>query len=209
MPTAPSKKTPCALEGCSRAELWSAKCRDCHRTFCLGHRHPPDHECPALAEFRHLQREKEQAVQNLRAQFKPPATAVFKAKKSSPMVELMKLKGTATGDKAVPLESRVFFRVLFPRESNQASQPLFFHKDWTVGRAIDAIANHGKIINRNNEASPETRLSLYHGESGTIISTTARFIDLMAAPEKTVANGQKLILERGGMEFVDPASYAA
>ncbi|KAJ3182435.1 AN1-type zinc finger protein 1 [Geranomyces variabilis] len=209
MPSAPSKKTPCALEGCTRAELWSAKCRNCHLTFCLGHRHPPDHECSALAESRRLQREKEQAVKDLRAQFKAPAAAVSKTKKSSPVVELMKLKGTATGDKAVPLESRVYFRVHFPRESNLGSQPMYFHKDWTIGRAIDAIANYGKIINRNNEASPETRLSLHHGESGTVILTTARFVTLMAAPDKSLSNGCHLILERGGMESVDPASYSS
>ncbi|TPX60092.1 hypothetical protein PhCBS80983_g01987 [Powellomyces hirtus] len=165
-----------------------------------------DHECEATAEQRRQLREKEEAVKNLKRESRargsgPPR----KLKKLNPAIELMKMKMHAKGDKAVPLESRLFYRVYFPTANKVENQPMFFHKDWTVGRAIDAVATFGKIVNDNNMGDASKMLNFYHGDTGELLPTTASFSELTA--DKRLVSGQSVLLERGGIQTVDPALF--
>ncbi|KAF9542972.1 hypothetical protein EC957_001408 [Mortierella hygrophila] len=40
----------CALSKCNRRDRVVQTCPDCSQTFCLPHRHPPDHNCPKIEE---------------------------------------------------------------------------------------------------------------------------------------------------------------
>lgn len=65
---------------------------------------------------------------------------------------LMKLKGRAKGDNAVPQSERIFFSVDCPnKQQNPKPLDLWMSKVWTLGKAIDFVARqvkyekHGEI----------------------------------------------------------------
>jgi hypothetical protein len=62
----------------------------------------------------------------------------------------MKLKSRATGDKRVPQEERVCFEVIRLDDGQIKSHPLFFSKEWSVGKAVDYCAVVLGLENRNN-----------------------------------------------------------
>ncbi|TPX68379.1 hypothetical protein SpCBS45565_g03186 [Spizellomyces sp. 'palustris'] len=117
-----------------------------------------------------------------------------KGKKLNPTIELMKMKMHAKGEKSVPLESRVYFRIYFPLASKIENQAMFFHKDWTIGRLIDNIAAAVKIQNRNNTGHEDKNLNLFHGDTGGYLATDATLPSLIST--KHLQSGQTLILER-------------
>ena len=45
--------------GCKQRELTAVVCPKCGLTFCLSHRHPPDHDCVVYQEEERLKREKQ------------------------------------------------------------------------------------------------------------------------------------------------------
>ncbi|CAJ0650449.1 12024_t:CDS:2 [Entrophospora sp. SA101] len=55
--------------------------------------------------------------------------------------------------KYIKTPDRLYLLVNFPSDSNLASKPLFFNKDWSVGKVLDQIAIIGKINNNNNHIS--------------------------------------------------------
>ncbi|CAJ0837223.1 1931_t:CDS:2 [Entrophospora sp. SA101] len=74
-------------------------------------------------------------------------------KKGNKKVELMLMKSKAQGNSSIPMTDRLYLLVNFPSDSNLASKPLFFNKDWSVGKVLDQIAIIGKINNNNNHIS--------------------------------------------------------
>ncbi|KND00068.1 uncharacterized protein SPPG_04409 [Spizellomyces punctatus DAOM BR117] len=204
---ASSQKIPCSFSSCTTAELWSATCPKCAKQFCLRHRHPPDHSCTAPTQKDVKREEKEQAYKELiatlatsseNARQKALATENLapkkKSKKLNPTIELMKMKMHAKGEKPVPLESRVYFRIYFPLESKIENQAMFFHKDWTIGRLIDNIAAAVKIQNMNNTGPEDKKLNLFHGDTGGHLATDATLSSLIST--RRLQSGQALILER-------------
>jgi hypothetical protein len=83
------------------------------------------------------------------------------AKKSSKLVEMMRMKNKAQGDSGVPMQSRLYLQVSFPKGSGREPLPLFFDKTWTVGRALDKIAMVGKVANINNEVTQDDKRRLF------------------------------------------------
>jgi hypothetical protein len=80
-------------------------------------------------------------------------------------LNLMKLKMKASGDKGIPETERVYLFVLLPKRSgNTEPQPLFFSREWSVGRVIDLIATNFQLKNNNN-LSNVAKLLLYDQQS--------------------------------------------
>ncbi|KAI9193329.1 uncharacterized protein BJ171DRAFT_528916 [Polychytrium aggregatum] len=210
LPARPSAKIPCSFAGCTVAELWASKCRRCGSPFCLNHRHPPDHSCPNIELDAKAAQDKKTAIQQLisdkiqpgapTAKLSPP---VKKAKRSSPAVELMRLKMHAKGDSSVPADNRVYFRAFFPLERPQPSLPLYFHRDWNIGKVLDKIADAGRVSNFNN-SQPDKKLSLFNVE-GQALPTSSSLKALIAS--KSIQNGSILILERTIEAMISPDAY--
>lgn len=78
---------------------------------------------------------------------------------------LMKLKGRAEGDKAIPQSERVYFIISVVPNPDQNPKPLdmFFSKIWTAGKVVDVIAKRARIKNRNNQADAP-KLHIFKGE---------------------------------------------
>ncbi|RUS21657.1 hypothetical protein BC937DRAFT_91929 [Endogone sp. FLAS-F59071] len=168
------------------------KCEGCRETFCLKfelnlifhsshfsdassrHRSPLVHSCTSLDLLEEKKQRRRQAAQEVldknffkktgadEAKVKPVA-APRPIKKGSRTVEVMKMKAKAQGDASIPQASRLYLRVHYPAEAGLESKTIFLDKTWTVGKALDKIANTGRIQNMNNRVtdSDGERLHLY------------------------------------------------
>lgn len=84
-------------------------------------------------------------------------------------VQLMRLKGKATGAKTIPPGDRIYFSI-----QNEKTCPdgkaVFVDNNWSVGRAIDAIASECKMPNNNNVATAK-KLRLFRKSDNVILTT--------------------------------------
>ncbi|KAI8817092.1 uncharacterized protein EV422DRAFT_264373 [Fimicolochytrium jonesii] len=201
-PTKPSEKITCGMHGCGKRELWGVKCRKCSHAFCLQHRHPSAHACTVLARELTVKKEKDDALAGVTGTKRTGGTKVGgasdasgKKTKLSPAVELMRLKMHAKGDASIPVPSRTYLSITSTTEPALSTPtPMFFHKDWTVGRCVDYIASALKITNVNNTGNRESLLALYDAEGRRLG---------MGESVGTVGSGRGVRLERGVMESVD------
>eukprot|EP00469_Lotharella_globosa_P002973 CAMPEP_0167796888 /NCGR_PEP_ID=MMETSP0111_2-20121227/15322_1 /TAXON_ID=91324 /ORGANISM="Lotharella globosa, Strain CCCM811" /LENGTH=218 /DNA_ID=CAMNT_0007690879 /DNA_START=126 /DNA_END=782 /DNA_ORIENTATION=+ len=134
------KETPrCALPGCRNKEGYElVRCKFCHRSFCLTHRHAEDHRCPRLEAKtkRYRPSEAERQRRSQAAQLK----AVTKPK----------------GSEKIPQERRFYVEV----ESKKGGATVCFDKTWTIGKCVDVACERLGVDNRNNDPSfPKTHLT--------------------------------------------------
>ncbi|KAJ3221169.1 AN1-type zinc finger protein 1 [Clydaea vesicula] len=192
----------CFLSECNVKELFYSTCSQCSRNFCLRHRHPTDHNCESVQIKQNFQQAKSNEIKDLISEKLSSSTKIEnsnkikKPKKVNPAIELTRMKLHAMGDKGIPVESRVYFQVHLPLESNNKQIfKMFFHKDWTVGRTIDKICLLNKIENVNNKMNlEEKKISLYDTEKKLIIDTSKTWQDLISS--NLITNTQQITLER-------------
>ncbi|RHZ89417.1 hypothetical protein Glove_14g45 [Diversispora epigaea] len=195
MPSTTRKK--CLIQkDCNNNNNIHVVCDGCGEIFCLKHRYPSIHECPSLNVHAETKAKRREMAEELIAKyFKKPlspsgnttinaktATIQPKKKKENKMVKLMVLKSNAKGDSSIPPDSRLYLTIEFPRDSNIASKPMFFNKNWTIGKVLDKIATEGKIKNVNNQLSMEDpeRLILYNSDSEKILNTEQKLDDSLS-----------------------------
>ncbi|KAI9337935.1 hypothetical protein BDR26DRAFT_863321 [Obelidium mucronatum] len=202
-PNAKSEKIPCSLEGCLTIEKIVSLCAGCGKQYCLAHRHGVDHNCVDIARQAASAQEKKTGIQNLvNSKLGLPLTATtskkevlgIPKKKVNYKIELMKMKQNAKGDASIPTESRIYFRVHFPQESSMESQPLYFHKDWPVGKLLDKIAVIGKVSNLNNTGEEDKKLALYNAETDAILPMNSPLSSLIDSG--ILQNAGSILLER-------------
>ncbi|KAI9356285.1 hypothetical protein DFJ73DRAFT_823772 [Zopfochytrium polystomum] len=197
----------CSLDTCRTRDAAGAVCPDCRKYHCMVHRHAPDHSCSAVESNRAAEAARKSDIKAFIAASLGQSTATAQAaaakptvRKSSPAIELMKLKQQAKGDASVQQNARIYLRVRLPRESvnlNKAPQdlPLWFHKDWVVGKVIDRVAQMAGVRNTNNSSTAENeRLSLLN-DDGVALSPSSTLASLVS--EKQISNGSTVTLERG------------
>lgn len=91
-------KIPCSYVGCKTEELWASKCRHCVNSFCLKHRHGQDHDCTALNKNLHERQVKKIEIKEFissRINLESNSSKKVTTKKSSPHIEMMKLRAKA------------------------------------------------------------------------------------------------------------------
>lgn len=110
-------------------------------------------------------------------------------------VQLMKIKNKAGGLKTIPTTDRIYFNVSFC-DSNKLERttPLFVSSQWTVGRAIDAIAQEMKLINNNNK-STEKKLRLFRKVNKEIVSEGVHVLLRDLVTKKVILDGENLIIQ--------------
>ncbi|KAI8987507.1 hypothetical protein BDF20DRAFT_270494 [Mycotypha africana] len=172
----------CAVDKCQDIDphVGPVQCDGCDRNFCLRHRHPASHACPSLKnrEDRKLQRNLA-AQEKLANTFVPNTVSGRKTttpgsvsqkinstttkKKSSSMVELMKIKAQAKGNPSIPPALRIYLYVQYPEETQLKEAPMYFDKKNTIGKTLDQIADFCNLINKNNllSSTDSMRLELY------------------------------------------------
>ncbi|XP_052229300.1 AN1-type zinc finger protein 1-like isoform X2 [Dreissena polymorpha] len=145
----------CSLLGCKKRELTPIMCEKCRLSFCLSHRHEVDHNCSKLEKTdttTSVSRTAEHVktiLESKTGESSKRRQGVKNAKMAA-KVSLMKMKMKSLGDPGCPEAERVYFQVYPPLECQKPEQPLYFSKVWTIGRAIDSIAERLKLPNKNN-----------------------------------------------------------
>lgn len=188
----------CSFDGCNESSLVPLVCSNCHKHFCIKHRHithcsDPDEQV--------LAQEKEKRALPVR-QFNEAKLVVDKqiernlemAKKKGKSlankVQLMKIKSKAKGLNSVPTSDRVYFNVTHP-ETGQVT-PVFVAKTWSLGRAIDAVANECKLRNDNNK-STEKKLRLFKDQGETLSKNFSDTIEKLVT-DGVVMDGENLLI---------------
>ncbi|TPX57224.1 hypothetical protein CcCBS67573_g09280 [Chytriomyces confervae] len=204
-----SEKRACSFAECNAVEKITSLCPHCTHSFCLAHRHARDHNCDVgdklLVQAQERREEIASLVQekmgggSVVAKEKKPVVVVAK-KKVNYAIELMKMKSSAKGESFIPTESRVYLRIHFPCESALASQAMFFHKDWPVGKLVDKLATVAKVSNVNNTSDEAMKLALYNAETGNVLPMNESLAALIA--RKEIQQAAAVALERVSVPFV-------
>lgn len=110
------------------------------------------------------------------------------------MAALNQLKKTAKGDEKILGDQRVYLYVEAEAKSTTSKFPkadMFFSKEWSVGRVLDAAAKQLQVQNVNNSGGGEqVRLRVFHVEGGRLLEFSERL-------GKVVVSGNTIVLLRG------------
>lgn len=187
-------------------------CTSCNRHYCLKHRFRDDHDCskltplgarPSTASNLNLNAERARlAISKLKAwgssstrdkQSSPFSFRASKPKTPNPITALNDLKRTAKGDSNLSHDKRIYLHIeaASSTKAEQKSTPLYFNKDWSIGRLLDSAAKSLQIPNVNNHGGGEDdRLRVFHVEGGRLLEFGEKVDDV-------VRNGNTLVLLRG------------
>jgi len=199
----------CSHPDCKEKSLVPLICEKCHQHFCVAHRHVTEcyKEDPAVrnaaiakmkAPIVEFNAAKAKVDEELDKNFEAVIKKGSSNKKKNEMamkVQLMRIKNKATGQKSIPSADRVYFNVITPKQCGESRKAVFVAKTWSVGRAIDAIADECKVPNKNNVANAEKlRLFTDLQENATYLEDLSQIInDLMH--DNQLIDGQNLRLE--------------
>lgn len=98
-----------------------------------------------------------------------------------------KNKSSAIGNKKLAEQDRIYLEVLYPVNSGIEPKWMFFDSKYPAGRALDTIAEEGKI-NNNNNVSTARKLALVDIATGTPIK-------LHTTLKTLFNNGSTILLE--------------
>ncbi|GBC07236.1 hypothetical protein RclHR1_07320009 [Rhizophagus clarus] len=179
-------------------------CDGCGEAFCLRHRHPPAHQCESLDVASNEKAKRRVLAEELISKYKKKSASksdntgstsknvtTNKPQKKNKKIEVMKLKSKAQGDSSIPASTRVYLSVDFPHDSKVSNKPMFFNKEWTIGKVLDKIAAAGKVTNNNNKLPLDdpNRLILVNKETGNMLEMDKKLGEI-------VENGDNIYLEK-------------
>ncbi|CAK9809315.1 AN1-type zinc finger protein 1 [Anthophora quadrimaculata] len=206
---------PCSDESCKETSPIEMQCIKCKKHFCLQHRY---HGCLEYSnEEKTMKLKKWQIPKKQFAEAKAivdqEISDTLKKSKNTAMankVRLMRIKGSAVGPKNVPMNERCYFLVHLPTTiSNKhigPSKGIYINMNWTVGKAIDAIADVLKISNNNNVASA-CKLQLFHHSTGALICNETDTLLTKLLENSELIDGESVILEYSNNMTVDTSLY--
>ena len=122
----------------------------------------------------------------------------------------MKLKGHSIGSQGIPTVDRRYFLIYYSTTMKNAksSKGIFVSVNWTMGKAIDSIANLLGIPNSNN-ISTSKKLRLFHHDTGLIVSEQMDMPLAELFKSNHLIDGQSVILEYCNDTIVDYSLYAS
>ncbi|CAL4162091.1 unnamed protein product, partial [Meganyctiphanes norvegica] len=188
----------CQHGGCNGGELTPVICSGCKKNFCLAHRHQVDHKCTAYNEPTNPLAEAAQKMETITSKMSTSVSSKGQGRKNDKLaakVQLMKLKQKSDGTSGLPQEERLYFLVMLPTvlQNKAKTHSVYVSHYWTVGRAVDAIADLAKVPNRNNVVDAD-KLTLFRVSDGS--SLGAMDVQLKTlVDDQQLYNGQSLILE--------------
>lgn len=120
----------------------------------------------------------------------------------------MRLKGKATGGKAIPMSDRRYFLVHPPKTncSKTEARPIFVSVQWSIGKVTDTYAKAFNVTNANNLATVE-KLRLFDHSTGSLVSEQMDTLLSDLLDNKTLIDGQSLVLEYSNADTIDSSSY--
>ena len=130
---------------------------------------------------------------------KPDKKVSTKNLKMAAKVQLMKLKQSSDGSKAIPANERVYFRVHFwsAKSDRPSSKNVFVSSKWSVGLIIDKIADLCQVGTSNNSSMATKKLRIFNHLTGELWSTSTNLSENLESllSSENAFNGESLILE--------------
>lgn len=205
----------CSEESCKDASPIEMPCIKCRKHFCLTHRY---HGCLEISNDEKARKLKKwqipkQQFAEAKAAADQEVSDNLKRSKNTAMankVRLMRVKGSASGPKKVPMNERCYFLVYPPlavtNKFIKPSKAVYISSNWTVGKIIDSIADTLKIINNNNNPN-ECKLRLFHFVTGAVICNDMGTPVKQLFDDNELVDGQSVILEYSDNTSVDSSLY--
>ncbi|CAL7938477.1 unnamed protein product [Xylocopa violacea] len=205
----------CSDESCKETSPIEMQCIKCKKHFCLQHRY---HGCLEYSNeekttmLKKWQIPKKQFAEAKAIVDQEIANTLKKSKNiaMANKVRLMRVKGSAVGAKNIPMIERCYFLVYPPTTiTNKHIGPtkgIYVNKNWTIGKAIDSIADILKISNNNNVAGAY-KLQLFHHTTGSLICNEMNTPLTNLLENSELIDGQNVILEYSNDTFVDTTLY--
>jgi predicted nucleic acid binding AN1-type Zn finger protein len=183
---------PCSQKGCKNKEVVPVRCKVCLKNYCFSHRLQLDHTCNHATSGNHIKKENTNTASNKTIGLPIPNKSTkgplnVANKPASPI----SLKTTAKGDARIPENKRIYLEVVYPSNTSIKPKMMFFNQEWSVGKALDVIADAGGVINTNNKPGPE-KLCLFSLKTGEILPTSVPLSGL--APQ--ISSFDAILLER-------------
>ncbi|XP_017889546.1 AN1-type zinc finger protein 1-like [Ceratina calcarata] len=205
----------CSDESCKETSPIEMQCIKCKKHFCLQHRF---HGCleytneEKTTKLKKWQIPKKQFAE-AKAIVDQEISDTLKKSKNTAMankVRLMRIKGFAVGPKNIPMNERCYFLIYPPTiyhlTNIGASKGVYVNMNWSIRRAIDAIAEILKVYNNKNVAA-SYRLQLFHHATGALISNEMETLLKDLFENSDLVDGQSVILEYSGNMFIDTTLY--
>nr|CAH7759330.1 unnamed protein product [Callosobruchus chinensis] len=125
----------CSHPNCTERSVVPLVCERCHKHFCIKHRHLTECE--------------EKSAEKIAAEKEKYHAPVRKFNEAKDIVDK---QGKAVGLKSVPQTNRLYFNVSTVNSGTEKSVAIFVSNQWSLGRAIDGIADEMKLQNNNNKS---------------------------------------------------------
>ncbi|KAL0480819.1 AN1-type zinc finger protein, partial [Acrasis kona] len=205
-------KPRCNQAGCTQHKLL-IECKSCQHSYCLTHRLQEDHVCnktekqPSIVTtLRSLHREKQ--IKKLYSEFKVEPVrskkSFIKRRKPSEIVEFANTWNTSfmPGPDKMNMDdsNKIFVSVYYPLDSKIQPIRMYLDSRWSVGKAMDTIADFVNISNNNNKLpeDSEQRLNLYVLDTKDIHPLT-NSVTLSELVSNQILRSKEttLVLERG------------
>jgi len=170
---------PCSQKGCKNKEVVPVFCKVCLKNYCFSHRLQQDHACTQTSSPTPIDQNKKnesyssilnkaislttEQISNYKSTLKTKGSST-----TAKTVASMSLKMNAKGDSKIPENKRFYLEVVYPLNSSIQPKMMFFNQEWSVGKALDVIADAGGVINNNNKPGPE-KLYLFSLKTGEIL----------------------------------------
>ncbi|XP_031328342.1 AN1-type zinc finger protein 1-like [Photinus pyralis] len=194
----------CSQPLCTTRSYIPLLCEKCSQHFCIAHRHlgtcvpkSSDELTAELDKFTAPVKQFNEIKKKLDIQLNNNLEEAKKKEKSQSLankVQLMRIKNKATGLKSIPATDRVYFNVQLPTTAKLKEMPVFVSKIWTLGRVIDAVAEEGKLTNKNNQSNlPQLRLFLK--SSREVVSSNLGVTMQELLFNGAIVDGDNLIIE--------------
>ncbi|KAF0980790.1 hypothetical protein FDP41_013273 [Naegleria fowleri] len=218
------KDDNCSFGGCNEFQM--CKCSHCNKSYCSFHRHAEDHHCTHLKK-KIVQQERKQVVQTsttyqlktdelsqsnnelLRklhnenqaeknkhstSKMSPSASKPTTPNSSLPSSFVIPLKNKHLDD-ADAVKTTVYITL------DSKGLPMKLSRLWSVGKALDLIADYGKIKNNNHKLPQDSddRLHLYKLSNGQ-----ANALPISKRIEEVLSNGDVIILDSQRNTQVEP-----
>ncbi|XP_033322204.2 AN1-type zinc finger protein 1 [Megalopta genalis] len=205
----------CTDESCKETSPIEMNCIKCKKHFCLKHRY---HGCLEYSnEEKTMKLKKWQIPKKQFAEAKAivdqEITVSLKKSKNIAMankVRLMRIKGSAVGPKNIPMNERCYFLVYpSPKMYNKhigPSKGIYVNMTWTIGKAIDSLADILKMSN-NNHVAGASRLQLFHHATGELVSNEMDTLLTKLLENSELVDGQSVILEYSDCVPIDTSLY--
>lgn len=182
----------CAHKGCNVRDALNVVCPLCRKRYCLQHRHPEEHACPALPQGNAGGRrpKPKPAATPAPAPAKRPASA---RAGSAPRVDFANAPTAPLGGARIPLDERLPVRVYLPAGSGLPAQHMVFSERFSAGKVIDDIA---RLVPALPKPATGTRYHLYAVRAGGGgVNLLPHITPLRDLPAGTLTPADALVLE--------------